>query len=105
MNAEQFLDRDARWRAAAWPCPVCRAHAHEPCFRQRGDVLVLDVHPERAAEAILRPHEADRRVRAWRHRLREERRGYERREARAFRTRAAVEQIASASAATRRAER
>ncbi|MDH5134617.1 MULTISPECIES: hypothetical protein [unclassified Microbacterium] len=60
-------------------------------------MLVLDVHPERAAEAILRPQEADRRVRVWRHRLREQRRGYERREAREFRTRAAFEQIASAS--------
>lgn len=97
MNAEQLLDRDARWRAAAWPCPVCRAHAHEPCFRASDDVLVLDVHLERAAEAILRPQEADRRVRSWRHRLRDERRGYERREARSFRTRVAVEQIASAS--------
>lgn len=97
MNGEALLDRDARWRAAAWPCPICRAHSHEACFAQRRDVLVLDVHPERAAEAILRPVETDRRVRAWRRRLRDERRGYERREAREFRARSAVEQIASAS--------
>lgn len=97
MNAEALLDRDARWRAAAWPCPACRAHSHEACFPRPRDVLVLGVHPERAAEAVLRPQETDRRVRAWRRRLREQRRGYERREAREFRARSAVEQIRAAS--------